>query len=79
MAILNSTRSHSLEQTLTAIWRFGKLSPDGFTIRDLQRKRIVEDADQAASIVGLMVEKEVLFQEVLQTGGKPKIVFKLKS
>jgi len=78
LAILNSQHAYAFEQTLTAIWRLAQQSPDGLTARELRRQRIVEEADEAASILDSMVGKGILIREEQETGGRRKVIFKLK-
>lgn len=78
LSILRVNRSHLQEQVLTAIWRLGQASSQGFTIRDVQRQGIVEEADQAKAILASMVDKGVLTQAQQDTGGRPKVIFKIQ-
>jgi hypothetical protein len=77
LAILESSRGQGLEQTLTAIWRYASITPDGFTSRNLQRNGLVEDAQEAESILARMVEVDVLTCERTETGGRPTTTYRL--
>ena len=77
LAVLERARAGGLEQSLTAVWRYARTKPEGFTQRDLMRKHIFEDAETAATMLVQLEEKGVIASERNDTGGRPTNPYRL--
>ena len=78
LIILNSHRTQSLLKDLREVWLFARALMQGFTVRDLVRKKMFRTANAAESVLNQMLEKGLMEQEPVDTGGRPSVRWKLK-
>lgn len=77
MNLLTEAKQAEMARILTGIENLDREQPEAFSVRDLQRKHIIESADEGRRILQGLVARNLAVRVPKATNGRPATLFKL--